>query len=73
MDDLLGYTITQIAVTIIVDSEIEKEAIIQDFPKVTEIPEAQIPVKGIEHIIKMIENLPFRSIYNLSEIELASL
>jgi hypothetical protein len=51
----------------------KKEALIRDFPEVTEIFEAQIPVKGVEHIIKTIKNSPFGPIYNLSKMELASL
>jgi hypothetical protein len=47
--------------------------LIRDFPEVTEIPEAQIPVKGVEHVIKTTKDPPFGLIYNLSEIELASL
>ena len=30
----------------------------------TEIPEAQIPVKGVEHAIETTKNPPFRTIYN---------
>ena len=73
MDDLSGHTITRIAATATVDSETEKEAIIQDFPEVTEIPEVQIPVKGVEHVIETMKDPPFGPIYNLSETELASL
>jgi hypothetical protein len=64
LDNLPGYTITRIAATIIADSKTEKEALIRDFPKVTEIPEAQIPVKGVEHAIETTKNPPFRTIYN---------
>ena len=39
----------------------------------TEIPEVQIPVKGVEHIIETMKDPLFRPIYNLSETELASL
>ena len=39
----------------------------------TEIPEAQIPVKGVEHVIETTKDPPFGPIYNLSETELASL
>ena len=56
----------------IADSKTEKEALIRDFPKVTEILEAQIPIKGM-HIIETTKDPPFRPIYNLSEMELASL
>ena len=73
MDDLPGHTITRIAAAATVDSETEKEAIIRDFPKVTEIPEVQIPVKGVEHVIETTKDPPFGPIYNLSETELASL
>ena len=55
------------------DSETEKEALIQDFPEVTEIPEAQILMKGVEHVIEITKDPLFRPIYNLSETELASL
>ena len=54
-------------------SETEKEAQIRDFPEVTEIPEAQIPVKGVEHVIETTKDPPFGPIYNLSETELAFL
>jgi hypothetical protein len=40
---------------------------------VTEILKAQTPMKGVEHIIETIKDPPFKPIYNLSEIELASL
>ena len=73
LDNYLGYTITQIAATITVDSETKKEALIRDFPEVTEIPEVQIPVKGVEHVIKITKDPPFGPIYNLSETEVASL
>ena len=73
LDNLPGYTITQIAAMTMADSETKKEALIRDFPEVTEIPEAQIPVKDVEHIIETTKNPPFRPIYNLSEMELASL
>jgi hypothetical protein len=73
LDNLPGYTITRIAATTTADSETEKEALIRDFSKVTEIPEAQIPMKDVEHIIETTKNPPFRPIYNLSETELASL
>jgi hypothetical protein len=73
LDDLPGITITQIAATTTVDSKTEKDAIIREFLKVTEIPEAQIPVEGVEHIIETTKDPPFGPIYNLSEIELASL
>ena len=43
------------------DSETEKEALIRDFPKVTEIPEAQIPVKGVEHVIETTKDPPIRA------------
>src|SRR5580692_3178868 len=56
----------------IADSKTEKEALIRDFPKVTEILEAQIPIKGM-HIIETTKDPPFGPIYNLSEMELASL
>jgi hypothetical protein len=59
MDDLLGHTITQIVSAAMVDSETEKEAIIRDFPKVTEILEVQIPVKGVEHVIETTKDPPF--------------
>ena len=55
------------------DSETEKEALIQDFLEVTKIPEAQIPVKDVEHVIKTTKDPLFGLIYNLSETELASL
>ena len=35
----------------------------------TEIPEAQIPVKGVEHVIEIMKD----PLFNLSETELASL
>ena len=73
LDNLLGYTITRIAAMTKADSETKKEALIRDFPEVTEIPKAQIPVKGVEHIIKTMKDPPFGPIYNLSEMELASL
>ena len=73
LDNLPGYTITRIATTTTADSKTEKEALIQDFPKVTKIPEAQIPVKGVEHIIKTTKDPLFGPIYNLSEMELVSL
>jgi hypothetical protein len=73
MDDLPGHTITRIAAAATVDSETEKEAIIRDFPEVTEIPEVQIPIKGVEHVIETTKDPPFVPIYNLSETELASL
>jgi hypothetical protein len=44
LDNLLRYMITRIAAMTMADSETEKEALIRDFPKVTEISEAQIPV-----------------------------
>jgi hypothetical protein len=60
--------------TITTDSETEKEALIQgDIPEVIKILEIQIPVKGVEHIIKTMKDLLFRPICNLLEIELASL
>jgi hypothetical protein len=40
---------------------------------VTEIPEAQIPVKGVEHVIETMKDPLFMPIYNLSETELAPL
>jgi hypothetical protein len=40
---------------------------------VTEIPEVQIPVKGVEHVIETTKDPLFGPIYNLSETELASL
>ena len=73
LDNLPGYTITRIAATTTAESEIKKEALIRDFPEVTKIPEAQIPVKGVEHVIKTSKDPPFGPIYNLSETELASL
>jgi hypothetical protein len=73
MDDLPGHMITRIAATATVDSETEKEAIIRDFPEVTEIPEVQTPIKGVEHIIETTKDPPFGPIYNFSETELASL
>jgi hypothetical protein len=73
LDNLPGYTITRIAATMTADSETEKEALIRDFPEVTEIPKAQIPVKGVEHVIETTKDPPFGPIYNLSEMELASL
>ena len=73
LDNLSGYTITRIAATMMADSETKKEALIRDFPKVTKIPEAQIPVKGVEHIIETTKDPLFRPIYNLSEMELAPL
>ena len=36
LDNLPGYTITRIAATTTADSETEKEALIRDFPEVTE-------------------------------------
>ena len=39
----------------------------------TEIPEAQTPMKGVEHVIETTKDPPFGPIYNLSETELASL
>ena len=39
----------------------------------TEIPETQIPVKEVEHVIEITKDPPFGPIYNLSETELASL
>ena len=39
----------------------------------TKIPEAQIPVEGVEHVIETMKDPPFEPIYNLSETELASL
>ena len=71
--DNLEYTITQIVATMIADSETEKEALIRNFPKVIEIPKVQIPVKGMEHVIETTKDPLFRPIYNLSEMELASL
>jgi hypothetical protein len=56
LDDLLGYTITRIAATTTADSETEKEALIWNFTEVTKIPEVQIPVKGVEHVIKITKN-----------------
>jgi hypothetical protein len=56
-----------------VDSETEKKAIIWNFPKMTKIPKAQIPMKSMKHIIETTKNLLFGPIYNLSEIKLASL
>ena len=73
LDNLPGYTITWIAATTIADSETEKEALIWDFPEVTKILKAQIPVKSVEHIIKIMKDPPFEPIYNLSETKLASL
>ena len=73
LDNLPGYTIMRIAATTTADSETEKEALIRDFLKVTVIPEAQIPVKGEEHVIETTKDPPFGPIYNLSETELASL
>jgi hypothetical protein len=40
---------------------------------VTEIPEVQIPVKGMEHVIETMKDPLFKPIYNFSETELASL
>jgi hypothetical protein len=59
LDNLPGYTITQIVATMTADSKTEKEALIQDSPEVTEIPEAQIPVKGVEHVIETTKDPPF--------------
>jgi hypothetical protein len=73
LDNLPGYTITRIVAMTTADSETEKEALIWDFPEVTEIPEVQIPVKGVEHVIETMKDPPFEPIYNLSETELASL
>ena len=73
LDNLPGYTITRIAAKTTADSKTEKEALIRDFPEVTKIPEAQIPMKGVEHVIETTKDPPFRPIYNLSETELASL
>jgi hypothetical protein len=61
------------AATTTVDSETENEALIWDFPEMTEIHEIQIPMKGVEHIIETMKDLLFGPIYNLSVIELASL
>ena len=73
LGDLLGYTIMRITATTTAESKIEKEALIWDFPEMAKIPKAQIPVKGVEYIIKTTKDPPFRPIYNLSETELASL
>jgi hypothetical protein len=73
LDNLPEYTITRIAAMMIADSETKKETLIRDFPEVTEIPEAQIPVKGVEHVIEIMKDPLFGLIYNLSETELASL
>ena len=64
---------TQEQHTVFYGTELEGEALIQDFPKVTEIPKAQIPMKGVEHVIETTKDPPFGPIYNLSETELASL
>ena len=61
LDNLPGYTITRIAATTTADSETEKEALIWDFPEVTKIPEAQIPVKGMEHVIETTKDPPIRA------------
>jgi hypothetical protein len=45
------------------DSKTEKEALIRDFPEVTEIPKAQIPVKEVEHVIETTKDPPFGPIY----------
>jgi adenylate cyclase class IV len=60
----------RIVAIMVVDSETKKDVIIYKFPEVTEIPEAQIPVKDVEHVIEMTKDLPFRPIYNLSETKL---
>jgi hypothetical protein len=73
LDNLPEYTIMQIAATTTADSETKKEALIQDFPEVTEIPEVQISVKGVKQIIETMKDPPFGPIYNLSGTELASL
>jgi hypothetical protein len=57
LDNLPGYTIMRIAATTTADSETEKEALIRDFLEVAEIPEAQIPVKGMEHVIETTKDL----------------
>ena len=56
LDNLLGYTITRIAATTMADSETKKEALIRDFPKVTEIPEAQIVKTATEVGVRAIQD-----------------
>jgi hypothetical protein len=73
LDNLPGHTITRIAAMTTADSKTKKVAPIWNFAEVTKIPEAQIPGKRVEHVIKITKNPPFRLIYSLSETELASL
>ena len=48
-------------------SNLDRDA--RHFGEVTKIPEAQIPVEGVEHVIETTKDPPFGPIYNLSETE----